>query len=881
MTQVANFWPFGREILARKVSTGGGRWRFDGTFGRLALFVTIVEILQALSSELVLDRLVERLSTLALEHAGADRALLLLGTADAYRIEAEASMSAGGMTVSLGASLESRADLPTSIVLHVLRTRETVAVDALDSNPFSGDEYFARQRPRAIYCLPLVKGERLVGVLYLESALIPATFTPERVTLIQVLASQGAISLENARLYAELLEHHQRAEAVEVLRIANERLELALRGSKVGMWDFDLTSTGGSIRNAPVTWVNLWEALGYEPELPGPVAQSPRFHPERWHPDDRGPILAALEAYLSGEAKEFGREWRLLHRDGSIQWRLSRGVAIRDATGKPTRFIGTSVDITDRKVLEEQLLQAKEAAIAASKAKDDFLANVSHEIRTPMNAILGMTEMVLETPLAEEQGRALAAVKSAADGLLLIIEDLLDFSKIEAGRVDLSKDPLSLRAHLTETLRPFVLSAKRKGLKLAEEVSADVPDGLLADAGRLRQVLVNLVGNAVKFTARGEVSLRVEVVGEGQAASPESAHLRFVVRDTGIGIPLDKQAVIFDAFAQQDMSTTRQYGGTGLGLTIAARLAKLMGGEILVTSEPGRGSTFTFTAPFATRSGDAPLVPSRPSLRPPVRLGALRVLVAEDNEVNADLLRRLLEKRGHEAYLTMRGDDALEAAEAGTFDLLLLDLHMPGADGFEVIRRIRERERVTGGHLPTIALTARSRAEDRDRCLAAGMDEFLAKPIHANALWVAIEQVTSGPRQRASPEMGSKLESIDARVLLAACGSDDGILKKLGGVMRGQLPAELAVAERALRGQDATALAQAAHKLQGMVAVASTSTADLASELEVHAEGGRLDEARVVLERLELAVRQVLEEIDGISVFGLQLKLQPGRASRW
>ncbi|HSY41209.1 MAG TPA: PAS domain-containing protein, partial [Polyangia bacterium] len=216
------------------------------------------------------------------------------------------------------------------------------------------------------------------------------------------------------------LTRRRRAEAAEGLLAAHERLELALRGSKVGMWDFDLSSTGGSIRGAPVSWVNLWEALGYEPELPGPVGRSPRLHPERWHPDDRAPVLAALEAYLAGEAKEFGMEWRLIHRDGSAQWRLSRGVAVRDATGRPTRFIGTSVDITDRKALEEQLLQAKDAAEAASKAKDSFLANVSHEIRTPMNAILGMTEMVLDSPLTDEQRRALGTVKSAADNLLLI-----------------------------------------------------------------------------------------------------------------------------------------------------------------------------------------------------------------------------------------------------------------------------------------------------------------------------------------------------------------------------------------------------------------------------------------------------------------------------
>ncbi len=364
------------------------------------------------------------------------------------------------------------------------------------------------------------------------------------------------------------------------------------------------------------------------------------------HPEDRPRCIEQwMRSVATGEPYEV--EYRHCRADGAFRWHLGQALPLRDESGRITKWFGSITDIDDQKRAAEALREAKEAAEAASRAKDEFLANVSHEIRTPMNAILGMTELTLDTPLTDDQRQCLSTVKSAADNLLGMINDLLDFSKIEAGKLELEPADFSLRAALGDTLRTLAMRAHRKGLELACHVQPDVPDALVGDAGRLRQVWLNLIGNAIKFTERGEVLVLVELVSGGRplpatpsADGPRSpeVELRFAVTDTGIGIPPEKQAKIFRAFEQEDTTTKRKYGGFGLGLSIAARLVALMGGTIAVQSEPGRGSTFDFTAKFGRQPHPTETTPALP----PVLLRDLRVLIVDDNATNRHILEEWL-----------------------------------------------------------------------------------------------------------------------------------------------------------------------------------------------------------------------------------------------
>jgi PAS domain S-box-containing protein len=714
------------------------------------------------------------------------------------------------------------------------------------------------------------------------------------------------------------------------------------------------------------------------------------------HPEDREATFAeAHKLTLGASTVSFENRYRC--RDGSYRWLSWK------ATPLPHQGLVSAIarDVTDQRAAAEELRRAREAAEAATRARGDFLANVSHEIRTPMNAVIGMAELLLDTPLRPEQSEYLAILKDSAESLLGLINDILDFSRLERGRLELSPAEFDVRDALGDALRTLGLRAHQKGLELALRVAPNVPERVVGDAGRLRQVLVNLVGNAVKFTERGEVLVQVE---RAEPARGELA-LRFTVEDTGIGIPQDKQSQVFEAFVQADPSTTRQHGGTGLGLAISAELVRRMGGDIELESEPGRGSRFGFTVRFAVPSGGL-----RPTGRMPARLrglpalvvddnatnrrileevlsqwrmqprpaasgeealaeldsaaragrlyrivlldvhmpgmdgfevarrlrespalartavlmltsgprasdrercaelgiaaqltkpvkqsdlldrmlsllaGAqpeeprarelpaspgprLRVLVAEDNAVNQRVAIGMLERAGHEAVLARNGREALARLEVESFDAVLMDVQMPEMDGLEATAAIREREKHTGGHLPILAVTAHAFRGDAERCLAAGMDAYVTKPLRPRELRVALARLVARAG-RASERRGAAEPSVavDAKRLLDRVGGSREALRELVALFRDDAPAQLGRIREAVSAGDGRALRAAAHALKGAVSnFAADAAAAAAFRLQRLAESGSTEGALPALDELERELEAVLAELDRVS----------------
>jgi len=438
------------------------------------------------------------------------------------------------------------------------------------------------------------------------------------------------------------------------------------------------------------------------------------------------------------------------------------------------QWIAVVRNITDRKIAEQkpkeyaQELERKneelEAALftarEATQLKSRFLANMSHEIRTPMNGVLGMTDLLLATKLGPEQQEYAESIQRSAGALLTLINDILDLSKIEAGKLRVDRAPLNIAATVEDTASVFALQARAKGLEFVSSIPSALNGAALGDAGRLRQVLTNLLGNAIKFTDGGRIGVAAELLNE----TAESLKVRFNVHDTGIGIPREQQSRLFESFIQGDGSSTRKYGGTGLGLAISKQLVELLGGEIGVTSEPGRGSRFWFTAEFgkpAPAELPAPAAPKPvskpvttvhavnrpviPKAKPqvpaeaPVADAKLRVLLAEDNEINQRITMRLLQKLGVDADTVVNGREAVEALEKRRYDLVLMDCQMPNMDGFEATAIVRTREGVKQ-HTPICALTANAMEGDREKCLAAGMDDYISKPVGLDKLQRAVNR---------------------------------------------------------------------------------------------------------------------------------------------
>jgi PAS domain S-box-containing protein len=626
---------------------------------------------------------------------------------------------------------------------------------------------------------------QLVGELGQKSQALEASSRE----LQESLDTQSRLAEENARLYAAA--EHDRTRQQQIFESTSEGIIFVRSDGRI---------EAANLRAGELLGFNPSTVIGTE--LAGlvsrlySVGEGDSFLPtlHTLLVDPRAGADGDLQQPATGRILHWSAQ-PARHEDGEIS---GLTFAFQDVTG--------ARDLVQQLEDKSRLLEdARSRSEDANRAKGEFLANVSHEIRTPLSAIIGMAQHMEETGPREEMVRR---IRTAAESLMEIINDILDFSKIESRKLTLARLPFSLRGALNDALDTLRVRASGKGLELKIEIGEEAPDALIGDAMRLRQVLLNLLGNALKFTERGEVRLRVGVA----TLVADEVCLHFGVIDTGIGIPRDKQDVVFEAFAQADGSAARQYGGTGLGLSISTRLVEMMGGDLWVESEAGEGSTFRFTATFALDLTERTAAPVPDTGARPDRKTSFTVLVVEDDDVHRELLASLLAARGHGVVTATNGREALQELAWTKVDVALMDLQMPGLDGFQAAQTIRSWERMAGGRLPIVGMSASALADEEGRCRDAGMDRFVSKPIAREALFHAVEELAAG-----STFGGVPPELAGRPGFLAGLGDDVELARKLVDIFIQQSPSLMDAIRAAIDAEDAAALRRAAHALKGTI----------------------------------------------------------------
>jgi PAS domain S-box-containing protein len=667
---------------------------------------------------------------------------------------------------------------------------------------------------------------QLVGELEQKSAAVEASSRELR----QSLETQSRMAQENATLY----------ESAQRDRIRQQQI-------------FDSTSDGIIFvrRDGRVEAANVraGELLGFEPsEVIG--SELARLVSRLYSVGEGDSFLPTLQALIEdpwaggqGDLEQPATN-RVLH------WTAQPALDLKgDISGLTFTFrdVTRSRDLVRQLEDKSRLLEdARLKSDDANRAKGEFLANVSHEIRTPLSAIIGMAQHMEENGLREDMVRR---IRMSGESLLAVINDILDFSKIESRKLTLEREPFSLRSTVHDAVDTLRIRAWEKNLELKLEVAADAPDGLIGDAMRLRQVLLNLLGNALKFTERGEVRLRVAVA----SARPEDVCLHFGVIDTGIGIPREKQDVVFEAFSQADNSAARRFGGTGLGLSISRRLVEMMRGDLWVESEAGEGSTFRFTASFAVDPSPRTAAPRIEELQRLDRRTTFSVLIAEDEDVHRELLSALLSSRGHTVITSRNGREALQELARTKVDVALMDLQMPAIDGLKAASTIRAWEQAAGGHLAIIGMSASSLSDEQHLCREAGMDRFLSKPIVRESLFAAVEELGASSRFGGIPP-----ELAGRPAFLAGLGDDVELARKLVQIFVEQSGSLMEQIRTAIDAEDANALKRAAHALKGTISNFPTGPArGVAATMEGIGFDGDLEAARRTLPLLEQEVERL------------------------